>query len=264
MSYVAYWTMAGHWSLAGLALAVTAVLVYVLAVRPTRRQIASASVAAALLYIALGSPLSGMRAFGLHAAVMVSQLLLVLVVPLFLLPLLPARLVPNVSTRRASVAAWCAGALGMWGGHLFGAARLSAELGEPICGVSASTLGIGAGLPPLMLSGLLLAGGILFALPVFHPDPEKRMAPPRAVVYLFLSCVSCTLLGLWVTFTAAAASSAAILPLHAPFSAPLLPSRRTDQELAGMLMWVPGCLLYVTLSARLLLGWMEEKSPAHA
>ena len=264
MTLADYFLRPAHWSPAGLSQLAAALLAYLVLARPDRRRAGLATAAAALLGLAVASPLAGLRALGLHAAVMVSQLLLVLVVPLFLLPLLPPRWVPDLRSRGGTLLAWGAGAAAMWAGHFLGAARLSAELAEPICGVTAAPGGWAAALPPAALSAVLLLGGLCFAVPVFHPDPARRLPPPRGVGYLFLACVSCTLLGLLVTFTASGAPPAAILPLHAPFGAPPLPSRRTDQELAGMLMWVPGCLLYVTLSARLLLGWVDTKRYHHA
>lgn len=38
-------------------------------------------------------------------------------------------------------------------------------------------------------------------------------------------------------------------------------SVRTDQEIAGMLMWVPGCIFYVLLSMGILLRWYNDPVP---
>jgi cytochrome c oxidase assembly factor CtaG len=35
-------------------------------------------------------------------------------------------------------------------------------------------------------------------------------------------------------------------------------SVRTDQEIAGLMMWVPGCILYVISSVELLLHWYDD------
>jgi putative membrane protein len=42
------------------------------------------------------------------------------------------------------------------------------------------------------------------------------------------------------------------------------PTPRTDQQLAGLLMWVPCCLLYLGSIAGVLLRWYDTPEPAPA
>ena len=47
-------------------------------------------------------------------------------------------------------------------------------------------------------------------------------------------------------------------PVFATFRNPMPMSVRTDQEIAGLMMWVPGCILYVISSVELLLHWYDD------
>jgi cytochrome c oxidase assembly factor CtaG len=70
-----------------------------------------------------------------------------------------------------------------------------------------------------------------------------------AVVYLFTACVACTILGITI-----ALSPVEVCPAYGHAADPLgaLPLVRgqwglapaVDQQLGGLLMWVPGCTVY--------------------
>jgi len=96
------------------------------------------------------------------------------------------------------------------------------------------------------------------ALPVFHPNKNKRLHPVKSVMYLFTACISCSILGLYVTFMASSTSMAEAIPVFASFRNPLPMSVRTDQEIAGLMMWVPSCILYVISSVEILFHWYDD------
>jgi putative membrane protein len=77
-----------------------------------------------------------------------------------------------------------------------------------------------------------------------------------AIFYLFTTTVHTGVLGALITF--------ARTPLYAPFDYGLLqPGSLTpleDQQLGGLIMWVPGALVYVGAALTLLARWLRESS----
>jgi cytochrome c oxidase assembly factor CtaG len=259
MNVIDYFFTAHYWSISWFLILAGTFMAYYLAIKPVRQQWASLFIAFSLFYMAVGSPLAHLPQFGLHSMAMLQQILLLLVIPVFLWKALPARYgIALLSTfSNGFIYAWFIGATAMWGAHFLSAAQLSAITGNAICGISASASSWVTSIPKEVLLGVLLVSGILFTEPVFNPCPERRIAPLPSVVYLFLSCASCSLLGLWVVFSASSATAESMIPLVSSFNNPLPLSPKADQELAGMLMWVPGCVLYVTASVHILLKWLE-------
>lgn len=116
--------------------------------------------------------------------------------------------------------------------------------------------------------GLLIAG-MLFCWPIINPYKEYRISAITGVLYLSTACVFCSLLGLLITFS----------PLGTYFHYENLVdnygylsiirndwniSAAIDQQMAGLIMWVPGCLIYLTASMILLIKWFDEKQPEKA
>jgi cytochrome c oxidase assembly factor CtaG len=109
----------------------------------------------------------------------------------------------------------------------------------------------------------LIMAGILFAAPVLHPNKEYRMDALSGVVYLFTACIGCSLLGLLITF-APAGTYHHFLSHHDPIGLNKIILRAgitqaTDQQAAGLIMWVPCCLLYVSVAMYLLVQWFGQK-----
>lgn len=262
-----FFTDISNWSLWGLfAIAVLSVFY----VRLSRHQGKwYLPVALLLIYLAVGSPLPRLADFGLHSVSMIQQFLILMIVPVLLLLSLPeksydkkTRFIPDFSSSPGIVFAfWISGAIAMWGGHFLSAAILSAHTGLAICGLHLDSGNPIGSFPESAVMGILLVAGLLFALPLFHPDPNRRIAPLRGIIYLFTACVSCSILGLYVAFSASSAHTQAVQPLFTTLRNPLPISPRADQEFAGMLMWVPGCLLYVTLSMGMMKEWYRNALP---
>ena len=106
---------------------------------------------------------------------------------------------------------------------------------------------------PLLHPALMLAAGVLFSWPLFGPVPGTHLHPLAGVLYLFTACVACSLLGMLITFAPfgtylhyyEAANPVGFDPHHAgpiPFGLSLL----DDQQAAGLIMWVPCCLIYLS------------------
>ena len=218
-----------------------------------------------LLYVSFGSPIALLREYGLHSLTMLQHIVLLMIAPILLLKSIPPNLFSEKVKRhwlfqpqKYYLAFWLLSAVMMWGGHFLSAGILSAETGTAICGITASKDSWVTTLPEPLILSLLLITGLLFALPVFNPIKKLRLSPLKSVIYLFTACISCSLLGLYVAFSASTDSLNSPAVVFTTLKSPVQLSLKTDQELAGMLMWVPGCMLYVLASVSILLNWYEE------
>jgi cytochrome c oxidase assembly factor CtaG len=114
----------------------------------------------------------------------------------------------------------------------------------------------------------LLAAGTIYWWPILAPIPSARMNPvPQAAAYLFTSCLACTAMGVLITFAPA--------PLYAPYINPadtfgMLATVRQnwgisamlDQQIGGLAMWVPCCLIYLTAIMAMFGRWYGEPAGA--
>jgi cytochrome c oxidase assembly factor CtaG len=113
-----------------------------------------------------------------------------------------------------------------------------------------------------MCSLLLL--GTIFWRQILAPREDERMSPPGAVLYLFSACVACSMLGILITF-----SPVSVCPIYAqPLAARLgvlnliqsnwgiTPDK--DQQIGGLLMWVPMCLVYLAAIIAQLARWFTH------
>ena len=96
-----------------------------------------------------------------------------------------------------------------------------------------------------------LITGAIFWWPIFAPAASRRMEPLPAIFYLFSACTACSLLGAVLTFTAPGLYPGYLNPAGDPQILRQIRGGwgldpRSDQQLGGMLMWVPGCLVYLT------------------
>ncbi len=215
--------------------------------RSARRTGAMAAALAALV-LALSSPVEGLAAGYLFSAHMLQHLLLVLVVPpLLLLALppsrstLPARAAPASAMGRAS--AWLLARPVIPGGSGLGAMWLWHA--RTLCD-AASQSGAVRGVQSVSL----LVMGALFYWPLLAPRPAWRMGPLAGMAYLFSACVGCTVLGVIITL-----SPVEVCPafLHPPDGLGALAQLRArsglsaleDQQIGGLLMWVPACAVYL-------------------
>lgn len=114
----------------------------------------------------------------------------------------------------------------------------------------------------------LIAAGIVFSLPLINPVAPKRLQPLTGVIYLFTACIGCSVLGLLITF-APAGLYHHYLSMHDPYALNNTImhnwnlSRETDQQIAGLIMWVPCCFLYVLDAMYLLIHWLNEKETTY-
>nr|WP_254245210.1 cytochrome c oxidase assembly protein [Hymenobacter sp. BRD67] len=107
---------------------------------------------------------------------------------------------------------------------------------------------------PVLHAGAMLLAGALFSWPLFGPVPAQHLHPLAGVGYLFTACVACSLLGLLLTFApadtyqhyarASWCGTASLAPDYATNAWGL--SLADDQQLAGLIMWVPCCFIYLS------------------
>ncbi len=100
---------------------------------------------------------------------------------------------------------------------------------------------------------------IVFAVlnwwPVYSPLEEglPRLSPGGRILYLFLSGMPMVALGAGLTFAP---------PLYAPYlAAPRIwgLSPATDQQLGGLIMWVPVNIAYIVIVSIIFIRWMQKQ-----
>jgi putative membrane protein len=190
--------------------------------------------ASAAIVLALASPIDALARGTLFSAHMLQHMLLALAAPpLAILALPPSRGAARAPRRAPAIASWAMGVGAMWIWH------------APVLCNAAVTSD-----PVRVLQSLSLpAMGAAFWWPILSPRTEHRLPDLTAVAYLFTACVACTVLGVSIAFSPVTVCSAyghATDPLGA------LPLVRgawgltpaVDQQIGGLLMWVPGCTAY--------------------
>lgn len=108
-------------------------------------------------------------------------------------------------------------------------------------------------------SGSMLIAGIIFSWPLLNPFPEYRIHALVGVLYLFTSCVSCSLLGLLITFAPLGTYQHYLTGMHmGTMVNPWHLTHEADQQAAGLIMWVPCCFVYLAGCIFLLHRWFSE------
>jgi putative membrane protein len=110
----------------------------------------------------------------------------------------------------------------------------------------------------------LVVLGAMFWRQILAPREEERLAPPGAVLYLFSACVTCSVLGIIITFSPVAVCSVYTMPSMDRLGiGPLIREQwgltpERDQQIGGLLMWVPMCLIYLGAIFTQLARWFAE------
>ena len=100
-------------------------------------------------------------------------------------------------------------------------------------------------------TGSLLLLGAAFWWQVLAPSPGQRLRPLQGVAYLFAGCVACSVLGIIFTFAPVTVCKAyAGYPVERFGITPL-----RDQQIGGLIMWVPMCLVYLCAIFMQLARW---------
>jgi putative membrane protein len=200
--------------------------------------------------LTLLSPLAALADGYLFSAHMVQHILLLLIVPALLLLGLPRSRSLTVRPRWLGhpLFGWAAGVGAMWFWHA-----------PSLCNAAASSHAVQA-----LQTGSLLVLGTVFWRQILAPREEERLSPPTAVLYLFSACFACSVLGIIITFSPVAVCSIYSSPPIDRLSMlatiregwGLTPER--DQQVGGLLMWVPMCLIYLSAICAQIARWFTE------
>ena len=242
-------TSAWTWNFAALASSTAALVAYLWAFGLGRR-IWYLIAGLGVFVLSLMSPLNALAAGYLFSAHMLQHILLLLIVPALLLMSLPRGV--SLGARSWLIAnpliGWVAGVGAMWLWHA-----------RPLCNAAVSSQFVNV----LQISSLLLLGAI-FWRQILAPCEEERMSPPGAVLYLFSACVACSVLGILITFSPVSVCSIyaqppadhlAILNLTQS-NWGITPEK--DQQIGGLLMWVPMCFVYLSAIIAQLARWFAH------
>jgi len=205
--------------------------------------------AVVVFLLALISPLSVLANGYVFSAHMVQHILLVLVVPaLFLLSLPQSFSVRSPLTH--PLIGWIAGVGAMWLWHA-----------PALCNAAATSRIVSA----IQTTSLLLMGSI-FWWQVLAPREDQRLSPPAGIVYLFTACTACSVLGIVLTF-----APVSICPVyqHPVDRLGILSTIRgdwgltsdRDQQIGGLLMWVPMCAIYAAAILAQMARWHSSPQP---
>jgi len=207
--------------------------------------------AAALIafLLAFVSPFSALANGYLFSAHMVQHILLVLVVPALLLLSLP-RSFSLRSPLTHPLIGWIAGVGAMWLWHA-----------PTLCNAAATSPAVSV----IQTTSLLLMGS-LFWWQVLAPREEQRLSPPAGIVYLFTACTACSVLGIILTF---APVSICKVYEHPVDRLGILSTIRgdwgltsdRDQQIGGLLMWVPMCAIYAAAILAQMARWHSSPQP---
>lgn len=99
-----------------------------------------------------------------------------------------------------------------------------------------------------------LGTGFLFWWVVLRPDGYRRLEPGAGVLYVFTAGLPAGLLGALLTFAGR--------PLYAGQSVAASAWGLTalgDQQLAGLLMWMPGGVVYLAAAAVFFVAWLQQE-----
>lgn len=211
--------------------------------------------AVVVFLLAFISPLSALANGYVFSAHMVQHILLVLIVPALLLLSVPRSfsLGSLLAHLTHPLIGWGAGVGAMWLWHA-----------PALCNAAATSGTVSA----IQTTSLLLMGS-LFWWQVLAPRPAQRLSPPAAIVYLFTACTACSVLGIILTF-----APVSICPVYQQPVDRLgilstirgdwgLTSDR-DQQIGGLLMWVPMCAIYAAAILAQMARWHSSPQPEHS
>ncbi len=105
-----------------------------------------------------------------------------------------------------------------------------------------------------------LATATIFWWPIVGPLAERRLTPFFTALYLFAAMIASSVLGIILTFTPPGLYPAYLRPADTLGVLPLLRAGwgltpAADQQLGGLLMWVPGSLVYLYAMLATLARW---------
>jgi putative membrane protein len=217
---------------------------------PNRWQVTSYLAAVGIVFFSLNGPLHTLSDQYLFSAHMVQHMLLMLIMPPFLIMGLPPWMI-----RRAMRSGWMR--------------RTGRLLTHPLVAYTAyNVVFIGWHLPRMYNSALVnhdlhivqhlmfMAVAIMMWWPVVNPVPELERIPtgPLLMMYIFAFGIPSTVVSALITL-----SDEVIYPWYAvaPRISTLSPLQ--DQRLGGLIMWVPGMLIFWVGITAVFFRWTKDE-----
>ncbi|HEV2469504.1 MAG TPA: cytochrome c oxidase assembly protein [Candidatus Sulfotelmatobacter sp.] len=209
-----------------------------------------------VLLLALISPIDTLSDHYLFSVHMIQHLLLILAVSPLLILGIPAEFAVRFLGRP----------------KIAGAERI---LSNPFVAWIAAALALGLWHVPVFYNFALAHEGVhvlehliflvtatMFWWPVLTPVQEFRLGAGAAVLYLFLASMFNSILGIIITFAPLGCYPAYVHPQDALGILPLIRnhwgiSAVADQQLGGLLMWVPAGLIYFSLIVGTVIRWQS-------
>ena len=205
-----------------------------------------------ILLVALVSPLSELADGYLFSAHMTQHIVLVLIVPALLLLSLPGSFcLPRSLTHLTHpLIGWFAGVGAMWLWHA-----------PALCNAATTLKAVSI----IQTLSLLLMGS-LFWWQVLAPRDAERLSPVAGIAYLFTACVACSVLGIILTFAPVSICPAYQQPVDRLGILDMIRGQwgltsERDQQIGGLLMWVPMCLIYLAAILAQLARWQSDPAP---
>ena len=219
--------------------------------RPQIRRILYLLAGLGVFFLTLVSPFSALANGYLFSAHMLQHILLVLIVPALLLLGLPRSfsLRPPLTCFSHPVIGWVAGVVRCGCGT------------HPHFATRRQRRGLSRRSRPLRC-----VNGKRVWWQVLAPCEEQRLSPPAGIVYLFTACTACSVLGIILTFAPVSICSVYQHPVD---RLGILSTIRgdwgltsdRDQQIGGLLMWVPMCAIYVAAILAQLARWHSCPAP---
>jgi putative membrane protein len=249
---------AWNWNPWVIAICVAAILIYSMRNHfHFSRKIGWLFAGVIMFFLTLASPIDALADGYLFSAHMMQHLLFLLIIPPLILLSLPSSSVPDRFQNGRwkwlnwilchPLANWFLGVGGMWLWHA-----------PMLCNAAVTNVWIHR----LQYVSLLLVG-FAFWWPIIGPWSKQRISPLAGIIYLFSACIGCTVLGIIITFSPVEVCSIYLHPLDRLGILPLIQNQwglapAKDQQLGGLLMWVPACLIYFCGIFGLFARWHGE------
>ena len=210
-----------------------------------------------LLTLALCSPVSYLSHGYLFFAHMITHVTILMILPAIFWTSLPDR---NDQFRTSSVFhkpifSWISFLFIMWIMHL--PWMVNTMMGATDFSKNHQNLVMYSHVICMMLSIII---GVWFYFPVLAPRPYPRLSPLASVAYLVTGCMGCSLLGISITFAPNLLYKSFLPSQQNPEILNLIQNiwmitPESDQQIAGLIMWVPGCLIYLSITLSIFLKW---------
>jgi putative membrane protein len=251
MTTFQFLTNAWRWNFALLILSVLVLAAYLLAFGRKGRPIYFCAALAVFLFTLI-SPVNALADGYLFSAHMVQHIVLVLIVPALLLLSFPQSFsLPRLLLGFTHpLIGWIAGVGAMWFWH------------DPaLCNAATTSRAVFA----IQTISLLFMGS-LFWWQVLAPRDADRLSPAGGIAYLFTACTACSVLGIILTFAPVSICSVYQHPVDRLGMLTTIRGKwgltsEKDQQIGGLLMWVPMCLIYLSAILAQLARWHAAPAP---